>query len=214
MTLAADAALSGEFTLTYPGVGFTAPLAHDSSSDVIAAAIRSLGSEIGHAVSVSRDRTGVRGYSWTVTFDDLSAGDRPELTAANTSLQTLATGGAIALQVATLTNGSNAVGGTFELAFSRDERVETTGPLEHDSTAREVEAALEALVGVGDISVDVELLYGGDGGRVFSVVWPTGAGNMPVLRVNGSRLTPAETTGDGSIEAVVAYVNEVCGERL
>lgn len=79
-----------------------------------------------------------------------------------------------------------------------------TGPLAHDSSAREVEAALEALTGIGDVAVHVELLDGGYEGRIFSVVWPVVVGNVPKLNVNGSGLTP------GSDEAAaVAYVNEV-----
>lgn len=115
MTLAANAALSGEFTLIYPGVGSTAPLAHDAPAEGLASALRALGSEVGEAVSVSRERTGVRGYSWTVTFDDLSAGDRPQLMATSVSLATRATGGVLALQVDTVTNGTDAIGGTFEV---------------------------------------------------------------------------------------------------
>lgn len=75
----------------------------------------------------------------------------------------------------------------------------------------QVEAAIEALIGVGDVTVDVELFDGGDGGRVFTVAWPTWRGDVPMLRVNGSGLTP---TADavGAPEAAVAYVNEVSGD--
>lgn len=59
VTLAADTALSGEFTLSYPDVGSTAPLAHDASAEVLASALRALGSEIGDPLSVSRERTGI-----------------------------------------------------------------------------------------------------------------------------------------------------------
>lgn len=91
-----------------------------------------------------------------------------------------------------------------------DSEVWATGPLPHDASAREMEGALEALQGVGDVTVGVELLHGGDGGRVFSVMWPEGSGNVPTLRIDGSGLTPAaETTGDKSRQASVAYVNEV-----
>lgn len=98
-----------------------------------------------------------------------------------------------------------------ETALDDEESVEViwvTGPLAHDSPAPEVEAALEALTGIDDVAVDVELLHGGHGGRIFSVVWPMDAGsrNVPQLRVNGSGLTPA---GSEEEAAAVAFVNEV-----
>lgn len=118
-----------------------------------------------------------------------------------------------------MTDGVAAIGGSFEVSFNAavgDGTEESTGPLAaHNVSAREVEAAVEALSGVGDVTVDVELLDGGDGGRVFTVTWPSGRGNVPALRVNGSGLTP--TLGDvGGMpsEAAVAYVNEVGFVRL
>lgn len=77
----------------------------------------------------------------------------------------------------------------------------------------QVEAAIEGLTGVGDVTVDVELLDEGDGGRVFTVAWPTWRGDVSLLRVNGSGLTPAADTA-GASEAAVAYVNEVSGNKL
>lgn len=212
VTLSADAALSGEFTVTYPGIGSTEPLPHDASSEVFASAIRALGSNIGREVTISRSRTGVRGYAWTVTFDDLDAGNRPQLVAtANSSLETRASDGALLLDVETVTDGVGVVRGTFDIAFGVEEfegNIESTGPLPYDVSAREVEVAIEALSSVGDVSVDVELLDGGDRGRMFIVSWPASRGNMPLLHVNGSGLTPtADETGES--EAAVAYVNEV-----
>lgn len=212
VTLAADAALSGEFILTYPGVGSTEPLAHDASSKVFASAIRALDIGTGGDVTVSRSRTGVRGYAWTVTFEDLSAGDRPQLVAtAKSSLETRAVTGTFALDVETITDGVEAIGGTFEIAFSADNvgpGGEFTGALPYDVSAREFEAAIEGLAGVDDVTVDVELLDGGDGGRTFSVGWPERQGNVPMLRVNGSGLTPPVDQVGISI-AARAYVNEV-----
>lgn len=212
VTLSADAALSGEFTVTYPGVGSTEPLAHDASSEVFASAIRALGSDIGREITISRSRTGVRGYAWTVTFDDLEAGNRPQLVAtANSSLETRASDGELLLSVETVTDGVGVVRGTFDIAFGVEEvegNTGSTGPLPYDVSAREVEVAIEALSGVGDVTVDVELLDGGDRGRIFTVAWPASRGNIPLLRVNGSGLTPtADDTGES--EAAVAYVNEV-----
>lgn len=216
VTLAANEALSGEFTVTYPDVGSTEPLAHDVSAEAFASAIRALDpDDIGVAgVTVSRARTGVRGYAWTVTFDDLGAGDRPQLVAtADASLETRTTSGTLSLEVETLTDGVAGIGGTFEISFDGDATEESTGPLAaHNVSAREVEAAIEALSGAGDVTVQVELLDGGDGGRVFTVTWPVGRSNVPALRVNGSALTP--TVGDVGgvvLEAAVAYVNEVGG---
>lgn len=214
VTLSADAALSGEFTVTYPGVGSTEPLAHDASSEVFASAIRALGSDIGRGITISRSRTGVRGYAWAVTFDDLEGGNRPQLVAtANSSLETRASDGELLLSVETVTDGVEVVRGTFDIAFGVEEvesNTESTGPLPYDVSAREVEVAIGALSGVGDVTVDVELLDGGDRGRIFTVAWPASRGNIPLLRVNGSGLTPtADETGE--FEAAVAYVNEVGG---
>lgn len=152
-----------------------------------------------------------------MTFDDLGAGDRPQLIAvANASLETRTTGGSFSLGVETMTDGVAAIGGVFDVSFSNEgaeegATEEFTGPLAaRNVSARELEAAVEALSGVGDVTVDVELLNGGDAGRVFSVTWPSSRGNVPALRVDGSGLTP--TLGDvGGVpsEVAVAYVNEV-----
>lgn len=212
MTLTADAALSGEFILIHPLLGFTEPLPHDASSALLASAIRALGPGQGEAVTVSRDRTGARGYAWSITFDDLSIGDRPQLFAyANPSLETRADGSAFILDVDTVTDGVATIGGMFEIAYSSeaDGTGEAfTGPIYHNASAREFEAALEALPDVGDIVVDVELLHGGDDGRVFTVSWPVERGNVPILRVDGSGLTPS-ADDVGVSGASVAYVNEV-----
>ncbi|CAM9254235.1 unnamed protein product, partial [Hapterophycus canaliculatus] len=161
VTLAANEALSGEFTVTYPGLGSTAPLAHDASSEVFASAIRALDAEdiIGTAVTVSRSRTGVRGYAWTVTFDDLSVGDRPQLVAtANASLETRTAGGTLSLEVDTVEDGVAGIGGTFEIysgsAVTGSGAEDFTGPLTAKNvSAREVEVAVEALYGIGDVAV-------------------------------------------------------------
>lgn len=92
---------------------------------------------------MSRSRTGVRGYAWTVAFEDLKAGDRPQLiVVANASLETRATGGVFALDVETVTDGVEAIGGTFELTFlddrNDDTEVYSSGPLSYDAPAREV----------------------------------------------------------------------------
>lgn len=217
VTLAANEALSGEFTVTYPGVGTTEPLAHDASSDVFAAAIRALDNPddvLTGAVTVSRSRTGVRGYAWTVTFDDLGQGNRPELVAAaTTSLETRTPDGTFSLGVEPLADGVEAIGGSFEISFTdpADTVEESTGPLAaHNVSAREVEAAVEAMSGVGDVAVDVELLDGGEGGRVFTVTWPQSRGNVPALQLDGAGLTPTlADVGGVASEAATAFVDQV-----
>lgn len=205
--------------MTYPGVGTTEPLAHDASSEVFAAAIRALddpADELIGDVTVSRSRTGVRGYAWTVTFHNLGQGDRPELVAAaTTSLETRTTGGTLSLEVETLANGVEAIGGSFEISFTDPSAgsmvEESTGPLAaHNVSAREVEAAVEAMSGVGDVIVDVELLDGGDGGRKFTVTWPQSQGNVPALQVDRLGLTPTLTdVGGAASEAATAFVDQV-----
>lgn len=217
VTLAANEALSGEFTVTYPGVGTTGPLSHDESAEVFASAIQALDDpedvRIG-AVTVSRSRTGVRGYAWRVTFDDLGGGDRPLLVDATASLETRTSGGMFSLKVDPLADGVEAIGGSFEISFTgaaADDMEESTGPLAaHNVSAREVEAAVEAMSGVGDVTVDVELLDGGDGGRIFTVTWPPSRGDVPALRVDGLGLTPTSSdVGGVRSEAAMAFVNQV-----
>lgn len=205
--------------MTYQGVGTTEPLAHDASLEVFASAIRALDgpddAPIG-AVTVSRSRTGVRGYAWTVTFNDLGVGDRPQLVVdATASLQTRTDGGTFSLEVDTLSDGVEAIGGSFEISFTdaavENAEEESTGPLAAQNvSAREVEAAVEAMSGVGDVAVDVELLDGGDGGRIFTVTWPRVRGNVPVLGVDGLGLTPTSSGVGGALpEAAMAFVNQV-----
>lgn len=212
VTLSAGSALSGEFIIIYPGIGSTAPLAHDAPEETFATAIQSLGSDVGNSLTVSRERTGVRGYVWTVTFGDLSVGDCPQMIPENVSLKTRGNG-TFALGAQTLVNGSKGIGGTFELNFLKDghgSQVQSTGPLNHDVTARELEIALEALDNIGDVSVDVELLNGGDGGRVFSIIWPQGAGDIAKLRVNGTGLSPRPSSTNMEVSnGPLAYVIEV-----
>lgn len=115
------------------------------------------------------------------------------------------------MTVNTVTDGVATIGGTFEIAYSSEADgagAAFTGPISHDASAREFEAALEALPDVGDLVVDVELLHGGDDGRVFTVSWPIERGNVPILRVNGSGLTPS-ADDVGVSGASVAYVTEV-----
>lgn len=171
---------------------------------------------VGTAVTVSRSRTGVRGYSWTVTFDDLWVGNQPQLVAtANASLATRTADGTLSLEVETVEDGVAGIGGTFEINTGSgvvgSGAEDFTGPLSATNvSAREVEAAIEALSGIGDVAVDVELLDGGDGGRMFTVTWPIGSGNVPALGVNGSGLTPTvHEVGGVNSAAAVAYVNEV-----
>ncbi len=223
VTLAANEALSGDFTVTYPGIGSTQPLAHDASAEVFASALRALDDPdgiIGGAVTVSRSRTGARGYAWTVTFDDLAAGDRPQLVVAETiSLETRTTDGIFSLVADTVADGVAAIGGSFEILFA-DETVgdgteESTGPLAAQNVSvREVEAAVEALSGVGNVTVDIELLEGGERGRVFTVTWPQGRGNVPALRANGLGLTPTSSDVGDVSEAAAVFVDEVCSSSL
>lgn len=155
-----------------------------------------------------------------MTFDDLAAGDRPQLVvAATASLETRTADGTFSLGAETVADGVAGIGGSFEILFSDDTvgdgTEESTGPLAAQNVSvREVEAAVEALSGVGNVTIDVELLEGGEGGRVFTVTWPPGRGNVPALRANGLGLTPTSSDVGDASEVAAAYVDEVRSPSL
>ncbi|CAM9289154.1 unnamed protein product, partial [Phaeothamnion confervicola] len=181
VTLAAAAEISGTFILTYGGSA-TVEVEASASAATVEAAIQALGRSVVGTVEVSRGRTGVRGYVWTVTFMALD-GDRPQLKAIDVTLA-----GAHVLEVETLADGVAAVDGNFSLALG----AYSTGPLPLDATAAELAEALSALLpaaGSGGSG------WNGASGRSFNVTFTAAAGNVPELVANVTGLSGGGAAG-------------------
>eukprot|EP00614_Pseudopedinella_elastica_P009543 CAMPEP_0172605252 /NCGR_PEP_ID=MMETSP1068-20121228/25483_1 /TAXON_ID=35684 /ORGANISM="Pseudopedinella elastica, Strain CCMP716" /LENGTH=590 /DNA_ID=CAMNT_0013407595 /DNA_START=507 /DNA_END=2279 /DNA_ORIENTATION=+ len=101
-----------------------------------------------------------------------------------------------------------AEGGTFTLAF----RGASTGAIAFDASALEVEAALELLPSVGDLSVAfsgaaTKACFGGyDPCSVMVVQFQTEHGDLPSLRADGEELTDA-VMGASATSGIAVYQN-------
>lgn len=142
--------------------------------------------------SVSVDTTGVAAAAgvtgatrWSITFAQ-PLGNVPEIeiTASSTTPEDSA--------VATVTNGSSPLTGTFTLSFESDE----TELLGYDATASDVKAALEALPNVGTVDVDRSARWNG---LTWLVTFRRNAGSVPLIQPGTTvREVQRITTSGGS----------------
>ncbi|GLE03449.1 hypothetical protein PINS_up012351 [Pythium insidiosum] len=95
---------------------------------------------------------------------------------------TTGTYGTPEVQVVKLGNGNT--GGSFTLELDNGA---ITGPLAWNALPSDVEAALEALDGAGDVSVSSSTASGVS--RDYTITFATRVGVVPTLRVNGAKLT-------------------------
>lgn len=146
----------GTFTLTFNG-STTSTIAYNGSAATVQSELFGLASISGVSGNVSV--SGNNGGPWSVTFTGAFAGtDVPLITGSASSL----TGGSVFVtttqqaavgtnEIQRVTLTGNPTGGTFTLTFN----AETTGAIDYDATAAEVQAALVALATpvAGDFSV-------------------------------------------------------------
>ena len=140
----------GSFTLTFDGQE-TDAIAHDATAADVEFALEAL-PNLGD-IAVTGEGTEVD--PWGIEFIDQSGKDLPQITADFTNLSTL-----VGVTMETVTEGSasesevqrvfhGGSAGSFTLTFDGRE----TDPIAHDASATDVEAALEALDNLTDVTV-------------------------------------------------------------
>lgn len=146
----------GSVVLTY-GLVIADPISYDANSAEIREAlegidgIESVRVTLSNSSGLSPSGGGVSsGTTWLVTFLD-PVGNIDELAVDS---HTLAPSGSTGVSVDTIADGTEAVGGTFLLQFGAAEGT-TSSNLESDSTAAEVQAALNGLSTIGESGVVV-----------------------------------------------------------
>lgn len=154
--------LGGDFTLTYAGSAESDAIDFAALPGVVETAIEGLSTITDVTV------TGVPG-NYDVTFIDPGLRDNELLVVGTNNL----TPDPTPISITETTKGGN---GTFTLSFGN----ETTGPIRGNAAAAEVEAALEALVGIPD---DLVVTGNGNAGDEWKVTFPRG---VPMLSATDS----------------------------
>ncbi len=211
-----DDVSGGTFTLTY-GTQTTGTLAHNASAAVVEAALEAL-SSLGLGTATVTGASPI----WTVTFTgDMAAtnatlivGDGALLTGGVVTdiqlTETVAGVDAVAEQQDALVGGTW-TGGTFTLTTPAAMGAETTGLIDWDADASEVEMALEALDGiaVGECTVSAIVPLAGGAGNLHFTFSGALAGPQDELTANVGSITPDGTLPIIEDVAGVAAVAEV-----
>lgn len=153
-TALAGETLGGSFALSFDGY-VTADIAHDAAAAGSLASFESSIEALLNVDDVTVTRTGPDlqgGYEWSVTFHEPAA-DQPQLRVVRSGL----TGAGASVDIDTTQHG-NQLGGSFTLSFEG----ETTTTLDFDASEADVESALQALQGVGDVEVSRAPFTGSD----------------------------------------------------
>ncbi len=174
-------ATGGTFDLTFDGETASG-IAWDASAATIESNLEALSNITGVAVTGS----GTNIDPWVITFDDPGAEDVPELTGDPANLTggggtviTVTTAAPHVDEVQTITLGVGVTGGSFTLAFDGEP---TTG-IAFNANAAAVESALEALIGIDDVTVT------GSGPLVVTFDGPLVSGqNVALLVADGTDL--------------------------
>ncbi len=188
-------ATGGTFDLTYDGETASG-IAWDASAATIESALEALSNITGVAVTGS----GTNIDPWVITFDDPGAEDVPELTGDPANLTggggtviTVTTAAPHVDEVQTITLGVGVTGGSFTLAFDGEP---TTG-IAFNANAAAVESALEALIGIDDVTVT------GSGPWVVTFDGPFVSGqNVALLVADGADLIGGAGTETLVLETV------------
>lgn len=167
--------LGGTFEVTFADMSPVEVAADCSEGHLQESLLLCCGHAFGY-VGVQRSTT-ITGYRWSITFDNL-AGDIALLSVRGDSLE----GSDARVSISEERRGKSPLRGTFRLA---DESGMTTAPLQHDADAADIEAALESLDSIGDISVAVAF-DNSVGKRFWDVTYttlgiPANLGDLPML---------------------------------
>jgi hypothetical protein len=151
--------VGGAFTLTYRG-HTTDDIDYNSADTVLKSRLEAL-PNVGTVTVVRTGPTVYKEYDWTVTFNSMpgaypyGTGDNDQLIPAYSDL----TGTSSTASVATSTDGSIPLGGTFALTYAYTDpatsftTTNTTTAINADATAAEVEEAINALMNTGTVTV-------------------------------------------------------------
>jgi hypothetical protein len=225
--------LSGDVTLSFESVSVNIDASYPDSADTGAAvqsSLRALGGSLA-SVTVSRTTTveepisnddDSEGWVYSITFTSSGGnaagfvGDT-SLVSADTTLPTveieeIVTGTGSEVQIVTTSTDAGQLSGHWFLAFDGEE----TNNLAFNADATDVETELEALTGVGDVSVTRSAL-GGDGGCSWSITFDSPdyyseSGELPLLYAGGAdSASPVEMLASTSGTAAVDVVREASG---
>ena len=185
--------LGGTYTLSFAGEA-TVPLLHDASAEHVQLALEALTPL--NMVHVTRSSYAT-GYRWTCTFSSLKGSlallgaDYSNLEGTEAQVRTIRT-----------RSGTAEIRGGFKLGFGSTSAGTGAGVwtqvLSHDSTAAEMEAALESLPTVGDVVVttasDADLIGKGRSGYGWDVTFtglgePLNLGDLPLLSLEAHMLS-------------------------
>lgn len=178
--------LYGNYSLSFGG-GSSSVVQFDASAEEIEAAISALSPLVMVSVALVSELDNYREYS--ITFESPS-GDVPVLQVDSSNI----IGSSATVVCSEKIKGIDKVLASFSLRFGG----ESTIPLNQDTTAEILEAALEALSGIGDVSV--ERFSGADPSWAVTFTTlgnPVNAGEVPLLQV--SELVPV--TPDANVIA-------------
>ena len=171
--------LGGSFTLTSADNTQVGPFPHDAPASEIAQALSAIGSIGG--VTVSRTVL-THSTTYLVNFASYTGNYPSELVVGAGSL----TGTNVGSAVNTVTQGTVPLGGTFTISTSAG----TTGAINFDATARQVENALEAMDASTDFAVTRLGIVSDSSQKLeFTVSFPSLQGNVQDISVSGSSLT-------------------------
>jgi hypothetical protein len=164
----------------------------DGVKDAIKAQLELLDT-IGTVTVTASDMSPAGECTWTVTFDT-NAGEQPLLQAfTSESTHPDITVSTAQVQAST----SEVLGGFYALSF----RNKRTVYIPYDSSARQVESALEALDTIGDVTVERSLMDE-NGGFTWTVTFLTELGDVPDMVLDGLDLTGTVATGTVAVERV------------
>jgi RHS repeat-associated protein len=172
------------FKLTYSGQT-TASIAYDATAAQVQAALEALSNIAPGDVVVTQTQNASKTKEWRLAFGGaLGDANLSQTTVDITGLQGFGTktkieatdvqGSSTGNEIQTVTL-SNATGGTFRLAFEGY----ITAPLAYNATAGQVEAALEALASVDNVTVT------GNAGGPWTVTYGGTQANTDVARLDG-----------------------------
>lgn len=128
------------------------------------------------------------GYEYEVTFSSYN-GDAPLMEA---SASDGWAGTNPVIDIEEVTPGLQPISGTFRLRFDQ----ENTPPLSHDVSAEDMEAALEATIDIGDVTVD-KVINGF--GHNWIITFVTEMGDVGLMEADGAGLTGPSATVSVSV---------------
>jgi len=192
----------GTYRLTFDG-DTTAPIPYNATATQVQSALHALNS-VGSPSNLVVTPSTTAGYEFDIAFTgDFRGLDQPGITADSDDLR-----GGVDLAVSSIPNGSGtneiqsvttngATSGTFSLTFDNGTFARTTGPLLHDATAGEIEAALNGLTSIGAGNVSVTGPVGGP--WEIEYVADLAATNVPLIELNDIDLAPSATQGVATV---------------